>query len=261
MEPLSSLSLFHEPTTALDAINVAKVLTGIVIFYLGGTYGFTPRSTMYTGIHVSYLSWWLLEQTLFPPFNSRFQEPVDGATWVVLLLMAGLFYSLPAYNAFRNRHAVPYTVVSIVSIILFSLGCLINTMADVQMHTTKGLRKGLVTEGIFRLAQNPNYLGDYMRYGSFCLLSGHASSFLVLAIVVSINYLSTQDPSQKGGMLDRYGMAYTEWVEQVPNKIMLNLDSNTCMIITGILALWATSFALGKYLRGKKFHVEKSEMA
>jgi hypothetical protein len=100
-----------------------------------------------------------------------------------------------------------------------------------------------------------------MRYGSFCLLSGHASSFLVLASIVSINYLSTQDPSQKGGMLDRYGMAYTEWVEQVPNKIMLNLDSNTCMIITGILALWATSFALGKSLGDKKFHIKKSKMA
>jgi steroid 5-alpha reductase family enzyme len=166
-----------------------------------------------------------------------------------------------AYNAFRNKHAVPYTAVSIASIVLFSLGCLINTMADVQMHTTKGIRKGLVTEGIFRLAQNPNYLGDYMRYGSFCLLSGHASSFLVLASVMSINYLSTQDPALKGGMLDRYGKAYAEWVEQVPNKITLNLDSNTCMIIGGILVIWATSFALGKFLGDKKFQVKKSKMA
>lgn len=128
------------------------------------------------------------------------------------------------------------------------------------MQTTKGMRKGLVTEGIFRLAQNPNYLGDYMRYGSFCLLSGHVSSLLVLASVVSVNYSSTLDPSQKGGMLDRYGMAYAEWVKRVPNGIMLNLDPNTCIIISGVLVIWAASFVLGKFLGNKKFYVKKSKM-
>lgn len=263
---MSSLSLFHEPPTALDSINVAKVLTGVAILYWGGKYGYTPRSTMYTGIHISYLCWWFLEQALFPPFADRFSDPVDTAGWVGSLLILGLLYAFPAFNAFRNTNKHPHTAVSVVSIVMFTLGCLINAMADVQMHATKMTvlvmtgEKGryLVTQGIYRLCQNPNWLGDYMRYGSFCLLSGEASSFIVLALVMLINFGSLQDPTAKGGMLERYGKAYEIWIQQVPNKVLPNLDSNTLIIMGGVALIWTASFAFGKVLSDKQSHLTTS---
>jgi len=203
-----------------SSINTAKVLTGVIIFFLGGKYGYSMRSTIYTGLHVSYLCWWMLEQTLFPPLSNRFGDAVSGPVeWVQVLAVVGVFYAFPAWNTFRNKKGTPHTLVSIISIMMFSLGCLINTMADVQMHTTKGLRKGLVTEGIFRLCQNPNWLGDYMRYGSFSLISGNKSSFILVALIVLINFGSLQDPKAKGGMADRYGKAYEQWVDKVPSKL------------------------------------------
>ena len=244
---------FHDTPTMLDGINTAKVLTGVIIFYLGGLYGYNMRTTIYTGLHVSYLIWWMLEQALFPPFQNRFGDKIDGiGGWIMLLMVVGVFYALPAWNSFRNKKGTPHTAVTIACIMMFSLGSLLNVLADVQMHTSKGIRKGLVTEGIFRLCQNPNWLGDYLRYGSFCLLSGHISSFILLFFIISINIQSMQDPNIKGGMLERYGKTYAAWIDDVPNRFIPNFDLNTRSIMLCVLIIWVSSFALGYFQQGRK---------
>ena len=88
---MTFVSLFHDPPTFLDAINLAKVGTGAIIFALAGRYGFTPRSMIYTGLHLSYLCWWMLEQALFPPFQERFNTEADTAMFVVIFLIIGIF--------------------------------------------------------------------------------------------------------------------------------------------------------------------------
>ena len=157
----------HHPTTVLDAINVAKVLTGVVIVALIATKGLGQRQAVYVGLHGSYLMWWLLEQWLFPPFSNRFSQPADPVIWGFVLLLVGLAYAWPAWCAWRNTAPVQPALVAI-SIMVFALGSLTNVMADVQMHATKAAlapTKTLVTTGIYRLARNPNYFADWLRYG------------------------------------------------------------------------------------------------
>jgi protein-S-isoprenylcysteine O-methyltransferase Ste14 len=258
-EMLSVTTFFQDPPTALDAINVSKsVLTGAIILFLGGKYGWTPRSTIYAGLHLSYLAWWMLEQALFPPFQNRFQVEIRSVDWIFILLIVGVCFALPAFNTFcRPPSPTPSTFVSLASIMMFTLGCLINTMADVQMHTTKTIQKGLVTDGVFRLCQSPNYFGDYLRYASFALISGRLSSFLVLACVIGSNLFTMKDPTLKGGMMDRYGEAYTSWIEQVPNKIIPQLPTGTLIIISTVTTIWALSYGLG-LLVAKKQHKAKT---
>lgn len=177
---LSSLAhLLHEPHTLLDAINVAKVITGCCIAILAATKPMGVRQAAYVGMHGSYVTWWMVEQALYPSLAERFAQPLDtAAAWVPILLIVGVFYALPAWNAFHCQRPVSMVTLTI-AIAAYALAGQVNSTADVYMHATKEAlrpRKVLVTTGIFRLARSPNYFADWVRYGSFCLMSGARGS-------------------------------------------------------------------------------------
>lgn len=249
--------LFHEPPTAIDVINVAKVISGVMILFAGGKYGWTPRSTIYASLHMSYLAWFMLEQYFLPSFWNRFSTEAKGQDWMFLTLFIGVFYTLPAYNVFCRKDRVTQIspLMTVVCVMMFTIGSLINTSSDVFMHAMKEAtapKKVLITTGLHRLCQNPNWFGDYLRYSSFCLSSGKASSFLVLAFVMFMNYSTTTDADLKGGMRERYGPAYDEWVENVPNVIVPSFGNNHMMeVICGVIAVWCTSYGLGTLVSSK----------
>ena len=251
---------FHEEGFCmLDALNIAKVSTGVVILGLAGKYGFTDKTgrmttaAVYSGIHLSYLTWWFLEQYLFPPFwDKRFTAQADPVGAAIVTFVFGIVYSLPAYNAFtKPKPLSPF--VTITSIIMFCLGCLINTMADVQMHARKmaGAKGMLITNGIFRLAQNPNWFGDYLRYAAFGWSSGaHWSSFIPLMLGIITNYGATQDPAAKGGFRERYGAAvYDEWIANVPNKILPEVSTPILLVMVTVWMIWTCSYTAGYMTR------------
>jgi protein-S-isoprenylcysteine O-methyltransferase Ste14 len=63
------------------------------------------------------------------------------------------------------------------------IGCTIMVAADAQKYFTLRIRRGLITDGMFRYVRHPNYLGEMMIYGSFALMVWHWLPFLVLAWV------------------------------------------------------------------------------
>ena len=172
--------------------------------------------------------------------------------WILVPLLVGALYTLPAYNVFCRKDRVTEisAPLTMLCIMMFTVGSLINVTADVHMHAIKEAmapQKVLITTGLHRLSQNPNWFGDYLRYGSFCLISGKVSSFIVLALVMMINYSSTMDPSQKGGMGEKYGAAYDEWVNSVPNSVVPSFSQSYAveMIMCGVVATWALSYIIG----------------
>ncbi|MBF2096768.1 MAG: DUF1295 domain-containing protein [Gloeomargaritaceae cyanobacterium C42_A2020_066] len=166
--------------TELTAINIAKVITIGCLVALAGIYGITDlRQVLYLSLHLSYCTWWLLEQALFPQRRQQiFTNPVGPAAFVSILLFVGVFYALPGYLAFTNPVPIPALAVGI-AVPSYIFGSLINTAADVQKMTAKGLGVGLVSDGIWRSVRHVNYLGDLLRYTSFSVVAGSPWAFLL----------------------------------------------------------------------------------
>ena len=55
--------------------------------------------------------------------------------------------------------------------------------ADAQKFFTLRLKRGLITDGMYRYVRHPNYLGEMMIYGSFALMVWHWLPVVVLAWV------------------------------------------------------------------------------
>ena len=84
--------------TALTAINVAKILTTVLLVAFSFTYGVHDmRQVIYLCLHISYCSWWLLEQWLFPQRRQMFGEQVGIIGFICSLLFVGVLYALPGY--------------------------------------------------------------------------------------------------------------------------------------------------------------------
>ena len=52
--------------------------------------------------------------------------------------------------------------------------------SDAQKYFTLRLKRGLITDGMFRFIRHPNYLGEMMIYGSLALRVWHWLPFVVL---------------------------------------------------------------------------------
>lgn len=189
--------------TQLTGINLAKILTLIIILSLAIIYGIhDARQVIYLCLHGGYCSWWLLEQYLFPSRkDSIFTEKVDIPTLITMLLFVGVFYALPAWFAFTNQTPLGYVSMAI-SLLLYIFGSLINTAADVQKMTAKSMGAKLVSTEIWRSVRNVNYFGDLMRYSSFAVVSGSLWS-AILPLTVLALYIPRILDKEKS-MSDKY---------------------------------------------------------
>ena len=168
----------------LTAINIAKFITILCLIALAAIYGIHDvRQVIYLCLHISYCSWWLLEQWLFPQRSQQiFTDRIGLFPFISVLLFVGLFYALPGFLAFTNPDPIAYLTVAI-ALPLYIFGTLINTAADVQKMTAKGMGAGLVNDGAWRSIRHINYLGDLMRYTSFGVVSGSGWAFLLPGLI------------------------------------------------------------------------------
>jgi protein-S-isoprenylcysteine O-methyltransferase Ste14 len=173
----------------LTAINIAKSITIVCLIALASIYGIHDvRQVLYLCLHISYCCWWLLEQWFFPQRRQQiFTDKIGLFPFVSLLLFVGIFYALPGYFAFTNSQPIAYVTIAI-SLPLYIFGSLINTAADIQKMTAKGMGAGLVSDGIWRSIRHINYLGDLMRYTSFSIVAGSGWAFLLPGLI-SLLYL------------------------------------------------------------------------
>jgi steroid 5-alpha reductase family enzyme len=170
--------------TELTAINIAKSMTIVCLIALAMIYSISDlRQILYLCLHVSYCCWWLLEQWLFPQRRQQlFTEKIGLFPFFAVLSFVGVFYALPGYLAFINPNPIAYSTVAI-ALPLYIFGSLINTSADVQKMTAKGMGAGLVNDGIWRSVRHVNYFGDLMRYTSFSVVAGSLWAFLLPATI------------------------------------------------------------------------------
>lgn len=169
-------------------INMQKGGTFPIMLLLIWFYsGRTPQATstaawLYAALHGAYGLNWLMKDLLFPDANWQGRATIPSclygtfglalywlAGWLIISGHSRLDYPLPQGPWFCLCAG------------LCLLGCIIMTAADVQKYTQLKLRRGLITDGMFKHIRHPNYLGEMMIYGAFALLAWHWIPALVLA--------------------------------------------------------------------------------
>ena len=170
----------------------------IINFQKGGTFFFlgflmwfyagrTPAATstaawIYLALHGSYGLTWLLKDLNFPDPNWQVRITLPSSLYALFGL--GLYWSfgwLLISGTAQPHYPLPDPAWYCLCISLCYFGCAIMVAADAQKFYTLRVKRGLITDGVYRYIRHPNYLGEMMIYGAFALLVWHWFPVVVLA--------------------------------------------------------------------------------
>jgi hypothetical protein len=172
----------------------------LINFQKGGTFFFlgwlmwhysgrTPAATstaawVYLALHGSYGVAWLLKDLAFP--DSTWQARITVGSGLYVLAGLGLYWSF-GWRLIASQSPPNYPLPAPAWFCLCTSLCLLGTVvmvaADAQKYFTLRLKRGLITDGMFKYVRHPNYLGEMMVYGSFALMVWHWMPVVVLAFM------------------------------------------------------------------------------
>lgn len=139
---------------------------------------------IYLALHGSYGLVWVMKDVAFPDPN--WQKKITLGSSALVFGTLALYWSfgwLLISGIAQPHYPLPEKVWFCLCISVCILGCVIMIAADAQKYFTLRVRRGLITDGMFRYIRHPNYLGEMMIYGSFALLVMHWFPVLVLAMI------------------------------------------------------------------------------
>ena len=191
-------------------INFQKLGTFPVLGFLIAWYHNTSTAAwVYLAMHGSYGLVWMVKDLAFPDPSWQRRVTIASGLYVFFgvliwywafgwLLISGTsqpVYPLPDYAWFS------------LCISLCILGSVIMIAADAQKYFTLRVKRGLITDGMYRYIRHPNYLGEMMIYGSFALMVWHWLPVVVLACVwiglFAVNMINMEASTSR----------YPEWAE------------------------------------------------
>lgn len=173
----------------------------------------TPAATsdaswIYLALHGSYGMTWLMKDLFFPDANWQGRATLPSCLFGVVGLAA---YWLAGWLVISGTSTLNYPLADgpwfSLCISMCLLGCIIMTAADIQKFCTLKLKRGLITDGMFKYIRHPNYLGEMMIYGALALLAWHWIPFLVLAFFWGTQFVTNM--AMKEVSMSRY----SEWAE------------------------------------------------
>ena len=180
-------------------------LLGLLIAWYHNT---STAAWIYLAMHGTYGLVWMVKDLAFPDPSWQRRVTIASGLYVFFgvlvwywafgwLLISGTsqpVYPLPDYAWFS------------LCISLCILGSVIMIAADAQKYFTLRIKRGLITDGMYRYIRHPNYLGEMMIYGSFALMVWHWLPVVVLACVwiglFAVNMIKEASMSR-----------YPEWAE------------------------------------------------
>lgn len=176
------------PLEERHLIDLFKGITPVIILGLIALYGgwTRPEAWLYLGLHGSYGLLWVLKGQVYP--DRRWQKPLTPAR--ALLIAGGLtaYWVAPWILIAFERH--PPILLFAVAPAMYGMGVMLHFAADMQKHTALRMHPGhLITTGLFARLRNPNYLGEFLIYLSFALLSWHWLPLLILLAAVLFEWL------------------------------------------------------------------------
>ena len=167
-------------------INFQKLGTiPLFAFFIFKYHNSSAAAWIYTAMQSSYGLVWIIKDLAFP--DPGFQKPATvGAGIASFLSVLGWYWVfgwLLISRVATPKYPLPDYAWFSLCISLCIVGCAIMIASDAQKYFTLRLKRGLITDGMFRFIRHPNYLGEMMIYSSFALMVWHWLPLVVLAWV------------------------------------------------------------------------------
>jgi len=112
-----------------------------------------------------------------------------------------------------GRNAGVFGAAGFVGAALFLAGSWMNSYAEYARHVWKQRpenRGRLYTEGLFRYARHPNYLGDLLSFSGLCLMAG-AWVTAVIPVLMLAGFVFVNIPVLDRHLREKYGSAFDEY--------------------------------------------------
>ena len=160
---------------------------------------------VYLGLHGTYGVLWVMKSMIFP--DKSWEEDTGLIYGLVILIGLSLYWISPwiivsGYFTNGQMVVIPNWLISVV-IFSFGSGVFLHFSSDMQKYTTLKLNPGqLITDGLFQKSRNMNYVGEFLIYLSFSLLSMHWLPILILAVFISVVWVPNM--IKKDSSLSRY---------------------------------------------------------
>jgi protein-S-isoprenylcysteine O-methyltransferase Ste14 len=165
-------------------INLHKGLTFFFVLFLMNIYkNFSTVSYIYLALHGSYGFIWVMKHFAFRDKKWELKTTFTGALFIFVFLST---YWVAPYilisGVFKKTPLRVSDQLIALSIIVYVIGIAIMIASDCQKNVILKLKKGLITNGMFRYIRHPNYLGEIMIYSSFAMLVGHWIPWVILFV-------------------------------------------------------------------------------
>ena len=167
-----------------DLIGGPKIIKAryIANFYKGATFiyiiilmnifqNFSYASFLYLSLHGSYGILWLIKDLVFPDKN--FDNKMTIFSMIGGLGILNLYWLLDYIEISGYGIENPTYLRICVAITVYLFGTVIMLLSDCQKYFTLKYKKGLISDGMFYCNRNPNYFGEILIYGSFCIMIGN----------------------------------------------------------------------------------------
>ncbi len=180
-------------------INLHKGLTLFVVLGMMFFYdNFTLGPWVYLALHGGYGLLWLLKDRVYP--DKRWEEEVPIGLAITTFLFLGLYWVAPFLLI--SQGSIPPLPLVAGAIACNSFGLVLHYAGDAQKHFALKRQPGLIDDGFFARCRNTNYLGEFLIYLSFAMISQHWLPFVILILFTLVIFLPGM--KQKDESLSRY---------------------------------------------------------
>ncbi len=173
-------------------INMQKGLTALFVYWLMVAWeNFSPAAWTYLALHGTYGVVWLIKDATMPDPNWE-RRITFGGVFTMLALVLLPYWLAPVLlitDVLGPDRAQPSTALLAGAVALHTLGVVLMMAADAQKYFTLKVKRGLITDGLFRRIRHPNYLGEMMIYATYAILAMHWAPWIVLAWVWGVLFL------------------------------------------------------------------------
>lgn len=165
-------------------INLHKGLTLFFVLLLMNLFqNFSTEAYLYLALHGSYGFIWVLKSFAFPDKKWEAKTTFAGALFIFVFLSTYWVAPYILISGIFNKTGLSISgQLMSISVIIYALGVALMIASDCQKNITLKLRKGLITDGMFKHIRHPNYLGEIMIYASFATLANHWIPWAILFV-------------------------------------------------------------------------------